>query len=683
MTAPTWISLLRKKYGSCRIEDVFQGTQMQDKAKALGFGLYVVRNFITEEKAHKLMEGLTAEIKRISFQAGCRSVQIKGNKLWYESLQVLLGNCICTYMYAGTARNKTFREDEIPMMEELNQWMHTEHGCDAANGFHQIVANIYNHERNENTPWHTDANILLKESTEVLCISLGAPGIYCVQPNRAHLDPRWGIREANSTRGDKLRKACIELGLRACVPVLPGDLIVSTGTFMQHCEHKTMKYKDLTDGTIEKTQEILHRYPATNMASRILLEQPHNWISTTLTDLLETKPNRGVITFRRTDNHWRHPRCPEVPAAATWNNVHADISAADFQNPGQRHQPILLNLEQSDIEEPTTVHVPPHEERTTVQQNIGATRSTQETTPGTTPETPTHEMEANTDDLHGRIAPTAISLGPHMSQQSFNTSRLVVADCQAFLQFLSTTTETLCSKLSTQTPLQQTEILQQIERLANSAQQARRTLAIGEIAVEAYQVMDKLKATVQPLPCPLSSEHHTWIRGTNKKDQMRILVSVGTVMQIFRHADYDAYINTQGIVADLHHISNTTAYHLKGGQCFQLDLNNVFPGTVAMRSIEMRLDYERVMERLNFQPIALPKIQTTEESLSTNDKKRRRAMHEQQVVQDCSTWSECLLKEKRRQMNIEDLTIWPKLMWNAEDVMSMPVVIWIKMKKEK
>ena len=627
------------------------------------------------------MEELTAEMKRISSQEGCRSVQIRGNRLWYESLQILLGNCICTYEYAGTARNKTFRAHEIPMMEELNQWMLTEHGCDTVDGFHQIVANIYNHTRNENTPWHTDANILLKESTDVLCISLGAPGIYCVQPNRAHLDPRWGIR--NSIRGDKLRQACIEHGLRACVPLFAGDLIVCTGTFMQHCEHKTFKYKDLTDGTIEKTQQILHRYPATNMASRILLQQPHNWISTTLTDLFETKPNRGVITFRRTDNHWRRPRCPELPAAAIWNNVHSDINAADFQNPGQRHQPILLNLEESDIEEPTTVHVPPHEEPTTVQLNIGATRNTQETTQGTTQETPTDEIEANTDDLHGRSAPTAISLGPHMSQQSFNTSLLVVADCQAFLQFLSTTTEALCTNLSTQTPLQQMQILQQIERLANSAQQARRTLAIGEIAVEAYQVMDKLRATVQPLPLPTSFEHSTWIRGTNKSDQMRVLVTVGTVTQIFRHADYDAYINTQGIVADLHHISNTTAYHLKGGHRLQLDLNDVFPGKVAMRSIEMRLDYERVMERLNFQPIALPKIQNTEESQTTNDKKRRRAMHQQQVVQDCSTWSECLLKEKRRQMNIEDRSIWPNFPWSAEDVMSMPVVIWIKINKAK
>ena len=119
MTTPTWISLLRQKYDADKIQDVFQGTQMQDKAKELGCGLYVVRNFVTEEKAHELMEELTAEMKRISSQEGCRSVQIRGNRLWYESLQILLGNCICTYEYAGTARNKTFRAHEIPMMEEL------------------------------------------------------------------------------------------------------------------------------------------------------------------------------------------------------------------------------------------------------------------------------------------------------------------------------------------------------------------------------------------------------------------------------------------------------------------------------------------------------------------------------------------------------------------------------------
>jgi len=54
--------------------------------------------------------------------------------------------------------------------------------------FHQIVVNKYTRTRNESTPWHTDTNVLLKDSTEVLCISVGAPGIYCFQPNQSHID---------------------------------------------------------------------------------------------------------------------------------------------------------------------------------------------------------------------------------------------------------------------------------------------------------------------------------------------------------------------------------------------------------------------------------------------------------------------------------------------------------------
>ena len=230
MSADGWHRRLKQKYGAHRIENVVFGTPMQSKAEALGWGLYVIRNFVQDEKAQELMKGLSSEVQRISTEQGCRAVQIRGSNLWYESLQVLLGKCICVYKYAGTARNKTFRASDIPMMEELNQWLLTEHGCDTEDGFHQIVANLYSHIRNENTPWHTDANSLLKESTDVICISLGAPGIYCVQPNRAHLDPRWGIKQSNNMKGDKLRATCIQQELRACVPLFAGDLLLSTGT---------------------------------------------------------------------------------------------------------------------------------------------------------------------------------------------------------------------------------------------------------------------------------------------------------------------------------------------------------------------------------------------------------------------------------------------------------------------
>ena len=328
----TWHSRLTEKYGSDRVEDIVHATPMQNKAEAMGWGLHIIRNFVPKEKAQQLMKGLSSEIQRITLQEGCQAVQIKGGRLWYESLQILLGQCICEYKYHGTRRNKTFRASQIPVMEELNEWLHKEHGCNEGDGFHQIVANLYSRTRNESTPWHSDANMLLKDSTEVLCIYLGAPGIYCFQPNRAHVDERWGINMSNKMKGDKLRQTCIDLKLRGCAPLFAGDLLFSTGTFMRHCEHKEFKYNDLPDGTPEKTHQIIRRYPATTIASRQQLHQPDHWINAPQTDGTDTKQNRGVVTFRKTDNHWHNPRCPELPAVAVLNNVHTADKHMRVQN---------------------------------------------------------------------------------------------------------------------------------------------------------------------------------------------------------------------------------------------------------------------------------------------------------------------------------------------------------------
>ena len=117
---------------------------------------------------------------------------------------------------------------------------------------------------------------------------------------------------SNKMKGDKLRQTCIDLKLRGCAPLFAGDLLFSTGTFMRHCEHKEFKYNDLPDGTPEKTHQIIRRYPATTIASRQQLHQPDLWINAPQTDGTDTKQNRGVVTFRKTDNHWHSPRCPEL-----------------------------------------------------------------------------------------------------------------------------------------------------------------------------------------------------------------------------------------------------------------------------------------------------------------------------------------------------------------------------------
>ena len=337
-------------------------------------------------------------------------------------------------------------------------------------------------------------------------------------------------------------------------------------------------------------------------------------------------------------------------AAATGNSVHTDDVHRHGQEDNQRQPPIQITAEERDAVEPTASGI---------------------SQPETSHEQPTDETEANAEDLLGRRAPTRLILGPQMSELSFRTSLQAVIDNKMFLQFINTTTDGLYTNLPLQTPTQRAEILRQIDRLTNSAQQARQALAIGEIAVEAHQASTHLRKIFPEFEDPIINySHDAWMTVANKNDQMRVLLTVGTVEQIFRNAVYEAYTNDEGIVTDLRNLPNSIAYHIKNGQLCRTELNDAFPGKVAMTCIEMRLDYEQVMAPFLFQSIGIPE-------------KHNRTMPSKRVTEVCSAWAEFLLKEKRRQMNIEDRNIWPTIPWCPRDVLSMPVVIWIKVNKRR
>eukprot|EP00974_Lingulodinium_polyedra_P060524 5835199-Lingulodinium_polyedra.AAC.1 len=42
---------------------------------------------------------------------GNRSVEVKGSRLWYRTMQCTSGSCTCKYGYAGTARNPVWNTD--------------------------------------------------------------------------------------------------------------------------------------------------------------------------------------------------------------------------------------------------------------------------------------------------------------------------------------------------------------------------------------------------------------------------------------------------------------------------------------------------------------------------------------------------------------------------------------------
>ena len=182
-----WHKPFVQKYGAEEVEDDFAGTPFGDKAAQIGFGLYIIRDCLPADHSADFHVQLKQAFLDVALGKGTRAVQVKGTKLWYEALQVLLGKCICEYRYAASAKTKVRQASDVPVLGGLSKWLHNCHHCDDKHRFHQIVSNIYSFARDDSVPWHTDANKLLAQSTDVIALSLGASGIFCYQPRPDHL----------------------------------------------------------------------------------------------------------------------------------------------------------------------------------------------------------------------------------------------------------------------------------------------------------------------------------------------------------------------------------------------------------------------------------------------------------------------------------------------------------------
>ena len=63
---------------------------------------------------------------------------------------------------------------------------------------------------------------------------------------------------------------------------------------------------------------------------------------------------------------------------------------------------------------------------------------------------------------------------------------------------------------------------------------------------------------------------------------------------------------SEGIATSLKNLSDQRAWLIKDGTLSLVFLSRVQPTIVAMKKIELRLDYERVMQRLLFQSVKTP-----------------------------------------------------------------------------
>jgi len=72
-----WLKKFREEY---KVENVFEGTEMEAHAEKLKFGLYVIRGFYRQKDATPLMVDLSKSFDKLSEQWGEHSVLLGGKR---------------------------------------------------------------------------------------------------------------------------------------------------------------------------------------------------------------------------------------------------------------------------------------------------------------------------------------------------------------------------------------------------------------------------------------------------------------------------------------------------------------------------------------------------------------------------------------------------------------------------
>ena len=282
----SWVELLRNIYGD-RVEDCFADTAMHEHAQKLGAGLWLVRFAVEADMLKTCNAQLHDCFEDIIKEKGPRAIALQGKKRWYDTIQCVAGICICKYVYEGTARRKTYALKDLPSHNHLTEWLHSQMQVPNEKQFNEIVSNRYLQSKDESIPWHSDVakNRLLAQDAEVLSLTLGSPGAFC-----------WHFDE----KGDfslKAKQKSIDRKERGVLFLLPGDLLLTDGSFQKNFRHKTLPYSRLPD------PDLANKYTGSNpaMLGRFDCMQSEN-----------KEHDRIAVTWRRIVNH--DPGCPELPA---------------------------------------------------------------------------------------------------------------------------------------------------------------------------------------------------------------------------------------------------------------------------------------------------------------------------------------------------------------------------------
>ena len=147
--------------------------------------------------------------------------------------------CPCKYAYAGTKNHKVLMYNDTEganFPRRLDQYMQSELGLQRVNIPDCLVVNVYGEEHY--IKWHTDDDPLFdtqNREVEILSISLGADGVFCVQPQ-----PHSVAANAMNIKGKKSSARIMERDLRFAMLLSHGSAVLMTGWFQTEFQHCTI-----------------------------------------------------------------------------------------------------------------------------------------------------------------------------------------------------------------------------------------------------------------------------------------------------------------------------------------------------------------------------------------------------------------------------------------------------------
>ena len=216
----------------------------------------------------------------------------------------------------------------------------------------------------------------------------------------------------------------------------------------------------------------------------------------------------------------------------------------------------------------------------------------------------------------------------------------------------------------------------------------RSTRAMGEVALDSMRAWEAVRDSVSDLP-PVSRDNSpVATKGSTKHKLLRVLMPVHTVLDIFRNYRYDVYQDKYIVSAPLESLTTFAAWRLKIGGATPTSLDKVAIARsikrtnavgqnvdvkllhVEIKHLELRLNYEDLIQRLAFKAVPMPKNLPRDEAVKR---------HKEQIFGYMDSWIKFIESEKLRQMGIADSEQWPKMKpWKMDSMQTMPIVVWFQ-----